>query len=495
MSKGILGSVSILASTRFVEFVVGLLRVKLNALILGVKGVAIVEQVAFLAQQLATFTNFGMSEGFVKQVAEYSDKDMNAIQQNLASAIKAFFLLITFFFLLSSSLTFIFQKQITEYLFGHESYLSFFYVAFLSLPVLLFNGFCFAVLKAFKSSKYIAKARLFSCLSNLLILAPLVFSFELWGAVIYVLISYFVVLFFNAYFAYNLYLKKYKITIKLIFKANVDNHRLRELLTFSGFGITVGTALIASEFAIRAILVAALGVESLGLYSPVIMWASMFTGIILPAFSTFLYPRFCELSASGNYNPLINQAIRISTFAVMPFLLFSMPTKGFFIPLFYSSDFIGAGQFVFFHFLGVMFYAWWYIYSQLMTPSGRIKQHGVLLLFMYSINFMIVYLLVDDLGLYSYALKFLVVPILFFFGYCFYLYVAENITVSRDNITLMFYALLSSLLVFYVDENFGWNISLVFSFFLFLILFYFLTPDELGFIKKKISLVSSKVFK
>ncbi|ELV8614381.1 oligosaccharide flippase family protein, partial [Vibrio vulnificus] len=93
-SDSFLKSTSLLALTRLIEFVVGLVRVKINAIFLGAKGVGIVEQVAFFAQQMAIFTTFSMSEGFVKQVAENSKDSDEYISIKLCSAIKTYLLMI-----------------------------------------------------------------------------------------------------------------------------------------------------------------------------------------------------------------------------------------------------------------------------------------------------------------------------------------------------------------------------------------------------------------
>ena len=69
-----------------------------------------------------------------------------------------------------------------------------------------------------------------------------------------------------------------------------------------------------SEFVCRSIVVSNLGVDSIGLYSPIIMWASMITGFILPSFSTYLYPRFCEIKSDVEISSLLNDGIRLGTF-------------------------------------------------------------------------------------------------------------------------------------------------------------------------------------
>lgn len=475
-------STSILALTRLVEFIVGLIRVKLNAILLGVKGIGIVEQVAFFAQQMATFTTFSMSEGFVKQVAENSKENDESISINLCSAIKTYLLMICCFFLFSLSFSLTAKNLLVIYLFESSDYISYLLVAIACVPVLLINGFSFSVLKAFKGTHYIAKARMIIVIVNLAFLVPLVYFFRLDGAVLYIFLSYFVTLVVNYYFAKLAYLSKYKVTFYKVLHSKVEKAKIRELLTFSGFGATVGLSLIASEMAIRSVVVANLGVESLGIYSPVIMWGSMFTGIILPTFSTYLYPRFCETKNPVIYQDLVNQGLRLATFAMVPFLFIGIPLKSIFISMFYNEEFLSAGKYVSIHFLGLLFYAWWYVYSQLMTPSGRIKLHGMLLVLMYVMNFLVVYILVDDYGLFSYALKFSITPIVFFGIYSIYFLFSAHVKINRNNIFLMISVVLLYLTLLLFEMHFEGIKLMVVAIFLMCPILRLLNDEELRFL-------------
>ncbi|HDY7502804.1 oligosaccharide flippase family protein [Vibrio vulnificus] len=481
-SDSFIKSTSLLALTRLIEFVVGLIRVKINAIFLGAKGVGIVEQVAFFAQQMAIFTTFSMSEGFVKQVAENSKDSDDNISIKLCSAIKTYLLMICGFFLFSLSLAISTKNILVIYIFESVDYFGYFFVAVACVPVLLINGFAFAVLKAFKGTRYIAKSRMIIVIINVVFLVPLVYFLRLDGAVIYIFISYLVTLVINFYFAKVSYLSKYKVTFYKILHSHIEKDKVRELLTFSGFGATVGVSLIVSEMAIRSVIVSKLGVESLGIYSPVIMWGSMFTGIILPTFSTYLYPRFCETKDPEIYQSLVNQGLRLATFAMIPFLFVGIPFKDLFISIFYSDEFLSASKYVSIHFCGLLFYAWWYVYSQLMTPSGRIKLHGILLVLMYTINYLVVYFLIDDYGLFSYAFKFLITPIVFFVVYTVYFLFSANVKIDRDNFFLMISVVILYFILLFFEMYFEGIKLVIVAILVMSPILFFLNEKEIGFL-------------
>lgn len=451
--KKIAHNVSLLASTRFVEFLSGLVRIKLTASIIGVKGVGVVEQLSFFAQQSATFSLMSLAEGFVKQVAE--GKSVYEIKELLSVALKSYLLLIGCLTFIVLIVMFAVREMLTPAIFGSSNYLFVYEVALLCVPLLIANSVPFSILKAFKSTSEIAKARVWIVMLNLVVLIPMVLIWKLKGAVYSILLSYLITFLVNFYYAYTTYLKKYKIRVLDIIKAKLSKKFIKELMVFSGFGVSVGLYFIVSEFVVRSSIVKTLGIESIGLYSPVIMWASMLTGIVLPAFSTYLYPRFCELKTDEEVSNLINAGLRLVSFVVIPFIFLAIPTKHIFISIFYSKEFSGAAEYLPGHFLGVVVYVWWYVFSQSLTPTGRIKQHGAMLFVFYTLNILLVLALVDLVGLYAYMFKFLLAPVLIFCLYVWYCKKSMNFSFELDNLFLMSYIFVGGLTMVLFDMVFG----------------------------------------
>lgn len=490
--KTLLKSTSFLAVTRLIQFLTGLVRIKLIAYYLGTLGTGLVGQLTFVTQKMSQFTLLSMSEAVVKQIAE--NKNAPKSIQLINSAYKAYFLLVGCFMLISSILLYLFSEYLTIYVFGELSYISYFYIGLFSFPVLILDSIPFTILKAFKDVKSIAKARIITVIINLIIAVPLIVIFKLDGAIAFVPISYIINLIVNFVFAQNNYFKKLNINLISILKADFNKFFLKELLVFSTFGLTVGVFAIISEFVCRSIVVSNLGVESIGLYSPIIMWASMITGFILPSFSTYLYPRFCEIKSNLEITSLLNDGIRLGTFAIMPLLLIGIPYKDFFISLFYSNEFLGASAYLPFHFLGIVFYVWWYVFSQVMTPTGRIKQHGIFLTIYFALDMLVTYLFVKEIGLYGWMLKHIVSPFLFFWVYYIYLKKQMGLVIDTANSILMFYLIGSSVILITVDMFFKEFVFINFllgpiALFMVLVL---LKKEEKKFLKSKLNFKRKK---
>ena len=186
--KKLAKNVGLLASTRFLEFLAGLIRIKLAAILLGTKGLGVLEQFTFFTQQMATFSLMSLSEGWVKQIAEREDD--TDIQQLLCTTLKSYLLLITVIFAVILVVLLVMASSLSLYVFGDSQYLYVYYAAILCLPILIINSIPFSILKAFKSVQEIAKARVIIMAINICILVPMMLIWRLDGAVGYVVISY-----------------------------------------------------------------------------------------------------------------------------------------------------------------------------------------------------------------------------------------------------------------------------------------------------------------
>jgi O-antigen/teichoic acid export membrane protein len=484
-------NVGILSMTRAFEFMVGLVRIKLSALLLGVKGVGIVDQFTFFAQQSAMFSIMSLNEGLVKQISE--SNDVTKIKASTNTALKCYMILVGVFTFGCCSLMFYLSSSGTRFLFGADEFKYIYYLAIVCLPLLVMNSIPYALLKAFKGTAEIAKARMISVSINVAILIPMILVWGLDGVIISIVCSYFVILAVNYHFARDSYLKKLEISFTSVFSAPISRDNFLELLLFAGFGASVGVFSFVSEFLIRNLLIDSLGVEAIGLYSPIIAFASIFMSVVTPALSTYLYPRFCEFTSDIAVNELINIGLRVTTLIITPFILLAIPMRYFFIEALYSKEFIAAGDLLPIHFLGLVFYIWWFVLSQSLAPTGRIKAHGVMLMVSLLFNILVVYFMVESWGLQSYALRYLLGPVFLVVLYFSFARNEMGFRLSGENRSLMIGAFVVSLLSVCMSFYLHSTAKEVLIGLILIFIFSFLVSDsEKLFIKNKLEVVKSR---
>ena len=492
--KRLVKNTSYLASTRLVQFFAGLIRSKLNAIFLGTGGVGITGQFLMLSKTSSDFTDLSMNEAVVKQIAENLDSEES--KKLIASSLKTYLVTITIFLLFSTILLIIFRNYISKLVFGSESFVNLFFIALLTFPLIIIDNIFYSILKGFKGISHISKARIGIIIINLLIFLPLIYFFKLKGAILFFPISYLVSISWNSYFAYRFYLRPNDISFKTVIGAPVKSNFQKEMLTFSSYGIVISLISMASVFVSRSIVVSSIGIDKLGVYSPIERWAGLFTGFLLPAFNTYLYPRFCEIKSNVEASGILNDALRLTTFALLPLLTFAIPFRYLFIKLFYSSEFIDAVNYLPYHFMGVVFNVWSFTFAQSMTPRGYIRQHSIFNFSYYSLNILLAYLLVPKFGLYGWMVRSIAGSVVLFFLYYLFLRYLTNFKISNSNLSLMIYIFLSSFLLILLEKFSGtYFYGMFMGPLLFLFTYILLTKKEKMFVDIKVKYIRNKIFK
>ncbi|MBN2519289.1 MAG: hypothetical protein JXB17_02195 [Bacteroidales bacterium] len=484
--KKLIKNTSFLASTTFVQFVAGIFRSKLGAIYLGVDGMGIFSQLNFLTQQIAQFSTLSMSEATVKQIAE-NKAQTNAVEL-IKSALKSYIVLVFSFMLISILGLFLLAGKLTVYVFGDNKYQLFFYVAVFTLPLLILNSIPFAILKGYKNVKAISRARIFIILINIIVFIPLILVFNLNGVVVFVPFSYLSTLAINYLFAKKHHLTELGINLKSILSSPVKKEFTRELITFSGFGLSVMLYIIVSDVICRAIIVTQLGIDAIGLYSPIITWAGLFTGFLLPTFSTYLYPRYCETKTNEEVSGILNDGLRLSTLYLIPLLFLAIPFKELLLRVFYSVEFLESAKYLPYHFIGLVFYVWFYSMAMALTPTGRIKWNGIFWVIYCTINISVVYFLTSRIGLYSWMLKYIIGPVIFFLLVFVFFNKVIRFHLTKANLILMVYLLSGSLGLIMIENFLSQYIILkyILSFLLLISTVFALEPKESKYLKEKI---------
>ena len=490
--KLLIKNTSYLMTTKFIQFFVGIFRSKINAIFLGTEGVGIVSQFSVLMSSSSSFTNLGMSEAVVKQIAQNSSETNSKVL--IASSVKTYLITVSAFIIISTSLLFFFKDEVTIYIFGSYEFINFFYLALLSFPLLIINGVFFAILKGFKGIKHIARARIAIIFSNFFLFLPLVLIYKLNGAIIYLPISYLITLMWNYYYTNKYYLKINGISFKFIWQTPVSKKFQKEMLTFSGFGIFISVVSIASEFIGRSVVVTNLGIDKIGIYSPIIMFASLFSGFLLPSFNTYLFPRFSQVKSNIEAAGIINDALRLATISLLPLLLLGIPYRDILIRTFYTNEFLEASNYLPFHFIGVVFNVWFVVFGQTMTPRGYIKQHSIFKFSYHVINITLVFWLVPLYGLYGYMMKFILGYIFLFALYYMFLTYKTDFKIYLSNMLFMAYLLVTTTVLILLDVVFGYKMLVLVLGPIMLISSYFLLKKtEKNFLKSKIQSLKSRI--
>jgi O-antigen/teichoic acid export membrane protein len=441
-----------LASARMVKFILGLFRAKLNALFLGTIGMGITSQILYTTTMFSNFTLLGMNDGIVKQIA--SCKEDKSLRDQILNTLKSYFVIVFVTSAIVVALSLIFSERLTIYFFGESKYFIYYLVCVASFPILIFNSISFALLKSFKSIQKIAKAELLATVLSFFLFVPMVYFLHLTGAVSVLVLTLVIKFIFNHLYSKKDVLDKFSISYSDVFRSGkIVRADINELIMFAGYGLSIGVYQMITEVVSRAYVIKILGIDKLGLYAPNLSWGGLFSGMMLPTIFTYLYPRFSEAKKDIEINGVLNDVFRLVTFAMTPFLFGGIAFRKIVIPLFYSNEFIEAANYLPGHFLGILFTMWMYSFTQVFTPTGRIRIYVFFLFIMYTINVAIIYFLVPQIGLYGWMLRFIVTPVIFFAVFYLYLHKAISFQFDVDNRKIMLYVVSTGLLLYWLTEQ------------------------------------------
>lgn len=443
--KLIAKNTAMLSMPKILKFFVGIVRAKLIAIYLGTQGAGIIAQLQNILQNISSFTTAGMPDGMVKQIA--SANAVNAKKQEIASIIKTFASTIGVITIVVYLLGYLFSKELTQYVFGNTEYHNFFLIGFVALPIMILSSSSFAIIKAYKQIKLLMFAEIAIMGINFILFIILIYFYRLKGAVIYITLSFLTTFMVYRYIAQKKILKKAAISLKDIVNAKFVKSHFKELMVFVGATLTAGVYQIFVDITTRSIVVNNLGVEKIGVYSPIVSWAGLFTGFILPSLTTYLFPRISEAKTDKEIILLVNDVFRLMTFVVLPFVIIGITTRNYIIPLFYSTEFLEATIYLPYHFIGIFFTIWCFCFAQIFAPTGRLKYFIPIILFNNTLALILVYFLVPSFDLWGWMARFTISPVIAFLIYYYFWNKTINFRFTKANKKLLTLVLSGSILL------------------------------------------------
>lgn len=434
------------------KFLIGLVRAKIVAIFLGTEGTGVINQLQNILNSIASFTTSGMPDGMVKQLAKANSKD--ASKQEIASIIKTYGTIVLITTIIAYILGFSFSASLTKFVFGDQKYFLYYLIGFSALPIMILSSSSYAIIKAYKQIKSLMWSEITITITTFLLFFIMVYFFRLTGAVIYVTLSFFVSWLAYRYVSERIIKNALGLRLKDIIGAQFINNNFKELLSFSGVFFTSGALDIIVNLLTRNLIIRNVGINAIGMYSPVTAWAGLFTGFLLPSIFTYLFPRISESKTNEEINQLLNDIIRLLSFVTIPFVAFSITFRDILIPMFYSKEFSEAGKYLPFHFVAIYLLIIIYTFAQVFAPTGRLKQFVPIIILNNVITLVIVYSMIPRFGLWGWVANFTITPFISAIIYYVFWHKTIGFSFKKENIVLILFIIISSGLLLTFRNNF-----------------------------------------
>lgn len=295
--KSVLKSTSLIGGSAFVNILIGMIRTKFVAVLLGPTGVGLQNMYTTIMQTISTITSLGLNSSGVRSIAEANGQNDS---ERVARIVKTIRSTIWISGIVGTIITIILSGYISEFTFNTQEHKL--PIIFLSVIVLLTNiqvgQTC--ILQGLRKIADIAKISIWGAVNGTLISIP---CFYFWGqdGIVPSLILTAIAALFTSW----TYAKKIS-----IIKTDLPNEiRKKELSNLLSFGLPqMGTAFIstASAYLMRFIVNNQFGLEGVGIWSAAFNISGVLTNFVLNAMGTDYFPR---LSAIANDNEKINQEV------------------------------------------------------------------------------------------------------------------------------------------------------------------------------------------
>tara|TARA_R110002049_G_scaffold2814_3_gene22786 strand:+ start:3560 stop:5005 length:1446 start_codon:yes stop_codon:yes gene_type:complete len=320
--------------SQLIKILVRLFTNKVAALFLGPVGIGIIGLLENTLGLLQGFTNFGIAESSVREIA-LADQEADGVKAKRLIKIVYKWAFATG--ILGFIVALFFSKQINHVVFDNKSH----YLWIISLSIyFLFTSIAtirIAILQAKKRINLIVKYNISIAIISSIIAATGYYFYGIDGIIPVVILTSFAALLLSLYFTRNIRVTAKKISIKQAYKEGFPIAKLGLLLSVS---VIFGQLCF---YAIRWFLKEYYSYEILGVYQVSNTILVGYLGLVFAAMSNDFYPRLCNYeNDKESFNNLVNDQTELALLLVVPGVLLLYLVAPFLITFLYTPEFISV---------------------------------------------------------------------------------------------------------------------------------------------------------
>ncbi len=327
----ILKSVSVIGGAQVINLLLGMLRVKFAAVLIGPLGVGLLGNFQAIQGLVATLAGFGIQSSAVRDVAE-------AISQNNPEQVGKTILALRRFCwvsgLLGAAMIAGFSPLLSQWSFGSRVYAS--QIAWLALVILLGNltGGQMAMIQGMRRIGDLARIQILGAMASTFITIVAYSCLGIKGIIPALLLTAIAQYCIALQFERQIVVPLSKETWRKSLSEAGGMARLGFVLMWSGL---VGSVVL---YLTRALITRDLGVASVGIFGAAYSLSGMLMNFILNAMGADYYPRLTLLAHDHRAMArLVNEQTEVGLLLAVPSLLATLVLAPWLIQLFYSVEF------------------------------------------------------------------------------------------------------------------------------------------------------------
>ena len=329
----ILKYISLFGGVQVLNVLIGIVRNKCVAMLLGPQGVGLISLFNSSTRLIGDATNFGIPMSAVRNLAEDYDKgDEEKLTTDIA-VVRSWSLLTA---LLGLFICIALSPLLSRYTFSWDGHTLHFVLLSPCVALTALAGGELAILKGIRKLGALAAISVYNVLAALVLTVPLYYLFGDTAIVPSLVLMALVQLLLTIVVSYRLY---------------PPHVSLRKSLLDKGWGmIRLGTAFVlagilgsGAELIIRSYLNNVADISTVGFYNAGFMMTMVYAGMVFSAMETDYFPRLSGVnSLRFTFNQIVNRQIEVTLLLISPLLSFFLLFLPQLILFLYSDKFLPA---------------------------------------------------------------------------------------------------------------------------------------------------------
>jgi antigen flippase len=400
----ILKSSSIMGSVAVVTLILGLIRTKFAAVLIGTMGVGLTASFTAIQGFVGAIAGLGIQSSAVREVAAaYAKGDEQVVGETVLTLRRICWLT----GLLGALSMLLLSPLLSQLTFSSYEYQ--WDIAALGLIILFANlsGGQTALLQGARRISDLAKAQAVGALAGTVITVGFYFWLGLRGIIPALVLMAAVQLVISWYFAKRLPVPAVEMTWKQSFYKAGAMVKLGLVMMWTGL---MGSAV---TYATAALITQEINVQVVGIYSAAFALSGMFVNFVLNAMGADYYPRLTAVADDhAKVNRLVNEQTEIGLLLALPGLLATMVLAPWIVQIFYTKEFLPAVELIQWFILGCLgrVISWPLVF--VLIASKRTKTYFQLDLTWNALHIILIVLGIYLLGITGVAIAFFILYVI-----------------------------------------------------------------------------------
>lgn len=343
--KSIVKSTGIIGGSKFFTIVIGVIRTKAIAILLGSSGIGIISLYTSAISVIQNFAHLGLGFSSVKDIAEsVISNDQSRISKTIITLRRW----VWFTGLFGVVLVILFSSYFSILTFGDDSHQLDFILLSVNILFSAISGGQMALLRGYRRITDLAKANIWGSLLGLCVTIPIYYFYEVKGIVPVLILTTLINLALSFFYSRKVKVEKIILPFKESFRHG------KSMLRLGFFTVVAGLMTTTLAYLLRLYLNNYSGIEMVGLFTVASTLSIYYLDILLSTLGTDYFPRLSEVN---NNHPkmiqLVNEQTLITILLGVPLVAFMIVSSKAIILLFYTPDFLDATNLLVWMLLGV----------------------------------------------------------------------------------------------------------------------------------------------